>query len=107
MNDIIIEFSNGGTAQFVLDESTRPLTALGHATIERASHVVPTGFWQRMAFKVLRRLFGDDGKAAAFTRGWRCSWYADMVGGERLGPYATREAALAAERDWIREHRGL
>jgi hypothetical protein len=107
MNDIIIEFSNGGTAQFVLDESTRPLAALGHATIERASHVVPVSPVLRVVFRALRRFFGDDGKAAAFTRGWRCSWYADMVGGERLGPYATRQEALAAERDWIREHRGL
>lgn len=52
------------------------LTALGTLAIRRASHVEPD----------------EHG-----------SWYADLslVGGPRLGPFALRSAALAAEAAWI------
>jgi hypothetical protein len=52
------------------------LTRLGQAAIRRASHVEPD-------------------EAAR--------WWADMrpSGGGRLGPFACRSAALAAERDWL------
>jgi hypothetical protein len=107
MNELIIEFDQAGAANFVLDDSTRALTELGKATIERASHVVPSGFFKRLTFRVLRRLFGDCGRLANWTRSWQNSWQAEMVGGPVLRGYATRQAALQAERDWIRENRGL
>ena len=49
---------------------------LGRGLIRRASHVEPDG----------------DGR-----------WWADLApsGGDRLGPFASRSAALAAERAWL------
>lgn len=56
------------------------LSALGAASVVRASHVEP----------------GASGL-----------WRADLapVGGPVLGPYRWRSAALAAEREWLQEHR--
>ena len=58
---------------------TIPLACLGLPLIRRASHVEPTG----------------DG-----------AWEADLapVGGPRLGPFAKRSAALAAELAWLEAH---
>ena len=54
------------------------LAALGARNIIRASHVEPD----------------VDG-----------NWFADIVEGPRLGPFSRRSEALAAEVDWLTEHR--
>lgn len=54
------------------------LTALGALNIQRASHVEPDAAGQ---------------------------WWADIVEGPRLGPFARRSEALAAEVAWLTEHR--
>jgi len=66
-----------GVARCIYDESL-DLRALGKLQITRASHVEPD----------------SDG-----------NWWADMgpVSGPVLGPFASRSAALAAERGWLVE----
>lgn len=54
------------------------LAALGALSIQRASHVEPDEAGQ---------------------------WWADIVEGPRLGPFARRSEALAAEVAWLTEHR--
>lgn len=63
-----------------LYEETLSLESLGTIRITRASHVEPDSV----------------GK-----------WYADLgpVDGPRLGPFDRRSQALAAEHDWIVQHR--
>ena len=67
-----------GQARCIYDE-TIDLTVLGQLSIARASHVEPDGNGQ---------------------------WCADLspVGGPRLGPFAARSPALAAEREWLDAH---
>ncbi|MCA9206474.1 MAG: hypothetical protein KDA59_25650 [Planctomycetales bacterium] len=67
-----------GQVRCVYDELI-DLAALGRMTIARGSHVEPM----------------TDGR-----------WTVDLspVAGPRLGPFAHRSAALAAERDWLRDH---
>lgn len=62
-----------------LYDETLPLAELGRLTISRGSHVEPD--------------------AAGH-------WLADLapVGGPRLGPFATRSAALDAEREWLEQN---
>ncbi len=59
---------------------TIDLAEIGHLAIQRASHVEPN----------------DSGQ-----------WMADLspVSGPVLGPYPTRSLALAAEAEWLEEHR--
>ena len=69
------------------DAAPDVLDALGDHVTRRASHVEPA-------------ISCESGN------GW---WVADMnpVGGPVLGPFRTRAAALKAERDWIRDNRGI
>ena len=67
-----------GAVRCLYDEIL-PLAALGPMRIERGSHVEPDAQGQ---------------------------WHADLapVGGPRLGPFARRSEALAAERAWLESH---
>jgi hypothetical protein len=76
-------------AENVLGEDVELMTNSGDSYTERASHVEPS----RVA-KGLTEL---------------SVWTADMgpVGGPILGPFGLRREALKAERDWLRDERGL
>ena len=67
-----------GTIRCIYDEAI-DLRSLGSLVIERASHVEPDA----------------EGR-----------WWADLgcVTGPKLGPFAMRSHALAAERDWLELH---
>ena len=68
-----------GTLEFIYADKLRPLMELGDTKIRRASHVEPT----------------SDGK-----------WEADLSpeNGPILGPFETRQEALDAEVDWLKEN---
>lgn len=83
MEKYVLRIENGAMT-FVYADPLAPLAALGR--VVRASRVEP--------------------------HPTRPGWIADMEpsGGPVLGefdPYQTRAAALEAEREWLREHRGL
>src|SRR5689334_22633966 len=40
----------------------------------RASHIYPELLLHYAAFWLLRALFGENGRVAAWTRTWRCNW---------------------------------
>ena len=75
MRNVKVTIAADGTMRFVYADNLRALLDEGTARINRASHVEPQG----------------------------TQWTADMapVGGPVLGPYDTREAALAAEVAWL------
>ena len=68
-----------GTATAIYGEDI-DLHSLGTTTITRASHVEPDASGR---------------------------WFADIVGGPRLGPFTRRSEALAAEVAWLTENRLL
>jgi hypothetical protein len=74
--ELVIETT--GNVRCIYDE-TLDLNSLGHVCIRRGSHVEPTA----------------DGR-----------WTADMspVSGPVLGSFASRSAALEAERTWLVDH---
>ena len=51
-------------------------------TKRRFSEIVPVHPVKRAAFRLLRWMFGEDGRVARWTRGWRCRWEAIIL----LGP---------------------
>ena len=75
----IINIKPGGEMQFIHDDRLAGLLKQGEASIKRASNV----------------------EASADL-----TWYADMspVGGPMLKGFATRQAALDAEVEWINAH---
>ena len=87
-----------------------PVTAainLGPSVIRRASHVLPVALFKRWAFQGLRWAFGDTGRVAEATRGWKGPWRADMrpSGGPILPEtYMDRQDAINAEIAYFNEH---
>jgi hypothetical protein len=82
-NSATLVVDESGGVHFIYDDALRGLLEEGEAQITRASHVEPAN-------------------ANGSTQ-----WIADMApsGGEVLGPFPSRAAALAAEVTWLRLHR--
>jgi len=50
----------------------------------RFSEIIPVNPVLRVAFRVLRWLFGEEGRVSNWTRRWRCRWEAIiLIGGAR------------------------
>ena len=79
MAECIIDCLPDGSSRFIWSDDLVGLASEGTPSIRRASDVEP-----------------DD-------NGW---WWADMAksGGGKLGPYAKRGDALAAEVAWLKHH---
>jgi hypothetical protein len=77
---------------------------LAHLRGRRVSRVVPHWLPYCVLFDAIRWWWGDDSKAAEWTRSWRCRWQTSVFVeiGETLtlrylGVFPTRREALAAE----------
>lgn len=100
-----------GQMDFVaVDEISPYLRRLrGSTTTRRLSHIEPACWPLRMAFRLLRRLFGDRGRVADWTRRWPCRWRVDFspIGGpvhdrdDRGRPFADRQSAVRYEYDQV------
>jgi hypothetical protein len=105
--EIIID--TDGTVRHIADPRAEFLASEGQVERRRASHVVPLHPVKRAAFVLIRALVPDTGRMAAWTRMWRGPWIADMSPfgpegrGVALGPFNERFAAIAAEREWLKE----
>lgn len=51
----------------------------------RFSEIVPRRRWPRLAFRVLRRVFGEQGRVAEWTRAWKVEWLAIILLGKFRG----------------------
>ncbi len=51
-----------------------PLDTFGQVATRRASHILPGHPGKRLAFRLLRRLAGERGPIAEWTRRWRGPW---------------------------------
>ena len=72
--------------------------------VRRGGYVLPASPSKRAAFRLLRRVFGDRGRVAAWTRTWSGPWLVQMSPtGDVLGPFANRDAAVRAEVRYLEE----
>lgn len=98
-----------GVVRAVKSDTLGWMEAEGACSTRRASHIVPLGPWRRLAFRLLRRVFGDSGRAADWTRRWQGPWAADLrpSGGPVLEHFWSRQDAIRTELGWLRANRGL
>lgn len=99
-----VSISEDGSLVFLVNEETSSFAELGIATTKRASHVEPNNFFLRIAFHLLRRIFGDKGRMTEFTRRWPCLWRVNLrpVGGPILEDrWVNRQQAIDAEVEWL------
>lgn len=94
-----------GEARFVYDDALAGVVADMGGTVTRASHVEP--------HPTRPGWLADMRPSGGPVLGLRCeehggeSGLRDSIRYEQMDPFATRADALAAERAWLREHRGL
>lgn len=74
-----------------------PMHELGKVTTTRLSHIVPLWEPARSLFKLLRLIFGDRGKVAAWTRTWRCWWKVTIISTGRWNIFRDRADAVKWE----------
>lgn len=72
MNAIVIVVDKDGSATAIADPLSRKY--LDDRSKVRASHILPRNLLKLQAFILLRRMFGDDGIVAAWTRKWKGPW---------------------------------
>jgi hypothetical protein len=76
---------------------------LGLHSKTRVSHIEPVNPALRQLFHLIRKRVKDDSLLASWTRRWPCKWQARIFDGPVLGPFKNRQAALAAEINFIEE----
>ncbi len=89
------------TISYLEHDTLEPLIAGG--STRRASWVVPAGLPERIVWRLLRALFGDHGKVAAWCRAWRGAWVVDLrlSGGPVVSGFSCRASALRYEESWV------
>jgi hypothetical protein len=103
----VVRIKRSGDIAIIADRRLAGLTRLGPASQRRASHVLPVQWWKRLAFRILRWTFGEEGRISNWTRSWSGQWIADMgpSRGPVLGPFTQRCDAIDAEVMWLIQHR--
>lgn len=105
-NTITVTVGTDGTARFLVSETTKGFLD-ERAIISRASYVEPRHRGLRFLFHLIRRVFGDEGRMAAWTRQWAATWrvnFAPINGPILDQAWEDRGAALDAEVEWLTTH---
>ena len=101
MTQVVLIFYKG--ISYAIGEEvdlTRLDLPVPHGKVRRAAYVEPCAWPLRVIFQGLRRVFGDQGRVASFTRRWRCRWRVDARPTVNFiaGPFPDRKVALEWER---------
>jgi hypothetical protein len=105
MARVKFHISADGQVQCLYTEALATLAKRLGAMTERISNVEPVNWPLRVLFRLVRRVFGEDGQAGRWLRTWRCRWRVDFgpIGGgiferdEAGKPFADRQAAIDFE----------
>ena len=100
MREIQIVISDQSIAY--LEHDAREPLLVGGST-RRASWILPQSLVKRIVFCVIRRLAGDHGKLAEWTRAWRGPWVVDLrlSGGLVCSGFSSRESAIKYEERFV------
>ena len=91
----IINVTKTGDVEWIGDKCPLDLP-LGKIRRRRVSTIRPVRFLKRMAFVILRTVFGETGRVAAFTRTWAGPWRCVILSTGQTEVFENRQAAV----DW-------
>lgn len=95
-----IDIADDGSITTLADPSKEGwLAEAGSLITRRYSVIVPEHRGKRIAFRILRRVFGDRGIVASFTRRWRGPWRCIIIDAGVWRVFNRRADALTWERD--------
>lgn len=94
-----IKLKQDGRIEFL---NPPPFPVAVNKSRQRFSEIVPVNIPLRIAFRILRRLFGETGACSIWTRQWVCRWECRILLGRFKGAVRrsmNRERLLQWERD--------
>jgi hypothetical protein len=97
---VTIMIDESGDLVFLRTPESDIFLELGETITRRASHVVPSAFWSRLAFNTIRYFVHDDSASAEWCRTWRGPWMVDTTptaGVVLEGRWMNRQDAIDAE----------
>ncbi len=103
---VTLTIDEQGDAIFLASPENDVFLELGSVITKRASHVLPTRWIYRQAFRLLRMMFGDKGRVAQWTREWNTTWLVDTrpVGGPKLPEhFISRQDAIDREVQFLNQ----
>lgn len=106
MESIRVSISDDGVMRFLVSDATRHLLT-DASKVRRASHVEPCAYVLRLLFHGLRKVCGEYGRVAEFTRTWGCAWRINLapINGPILPEtYRDRSQAIQREIDHLNAH---
>ena len=89
-----------GSVSTLTDNPIAP--PLENVRTERWSEIIPISIPKRVAFRVLRRLFGEQGNVAAWTRGWSGMWEMRVLSTGYTARCNDREVLIKLEHELFR-----
>ena len=95
-----LTFHRNGTLS-ALQHPRLDLAPLGAVSTCRVSLVRPLPRGRRLFFALLRRLFGDQGRVAAWTRRWPGPWEATIIATRQTHAHPSRAACIAWEENQL------
>ncbi len=100
---ITITILTNGDIQFLGDVCPLDLP-LGKAVRRRVSTIRPTRTWRLIVFLILRRVCGEQGRVAAWTRTWTGPWRCRILKTGETAVFETRAEAIGWEIETINGH---
>lgn len=101
---VTVTIDENGDLAFLSTDMSDVFLEMGKAVKRRASHVEPERLAKRIAFRVLRGVFGDHGRVAEWTRNWSGKWRVDTrpTAGVVLPQlFDSRDEAITAEIEFL------
>lgn len=102
----VLQIDNDGNVEFIgstNDDCPIPGLELGNGKTRRLSTIRPERRIKRTAFVVLRKIFGDRGRIADWTRTWAGPWRCVILSTGETEVFDNRQAAVDWEYEIITE----
>lgn len=80
-----------------ISNSRVPLHELGTVSKRRVSTITPMFAPKKQVFWLLRKIFGEQGRVAEFTRRWRGPWIVKIIATGEWSVFTRRESAIEWE----------
>jgi hypothetical protein len=102
MNSKVLFVACDGTIE-VIGDPPLELEQIGDCRRERASSIVPVHIGKRIAFLLLRAIFGERGITAEWTRGWYGPWLCLLYATGETFTHQSRKVCLKWEQERLAE----
>ena len=97
-----LKIKNGELCGFYDEiEQIKKFMSFQNISTNRVSHIYPVNFFLRVFFIFLRKVFGEKGKIAQWTRRWNCKWTIYIPRAGYYGIFTDRNNAIKIEKEII------